>query len=96
MPDDLALINIHELDVLACSRWTCQGDNRNLAHFNGASSKSVAYYYLFGLNDQGITRELFPEEQINNFCLLLDFMLTIKLLFSSNAFPACLFTVNTC
>ena len=34
-------------------------------HFNGASSESMACNYLIGLNDEGNTRELFQEKQIN-------------------------------
>ena len=51
-------------------------------HFNGTSSKSMAYHYLIGLNDQGNTREIFQEQQIKEFCLLLDFILTIDLFFN--------------
>ena len=42
-PDDVALIHIHELGALACSRWTCQGTTEiSHMYFNGASLKSLA------------------------------------------------------
>ena len=46
-PDDVPLINNHELCILACSRLTCQGDNRNLTHaIPWGIPKSMAYHHL--------------------------------------------------
>ena len=61
---------------------------------NKVFSKRIANHYLIGLDDQGGTGEVFQEEQINKFCLLLDFSLTIELYFSSNLLLAYLCTVN--
>ena len=42
-PDDVVLINIHELGILACSRWTCWGTTElSPMYLNGAYSKSMA------------------------------------------------------
>ena len=49
-------------------------------HFNGASSKVMAYHYLIGL-DKGKNGKVFQEQQINKFCLSLDFISTIELFF---------------
>ena len=72
MPDDVALIDIHELGALACSRWTCQGTTEiSHMYFNGTSLKSLAYNYLIGLDDKGNAKIVFKNNKlINSVCLL--------------------------
>ena len=69
--DDVLLINIHELGVLACSRYTGQG-TEEISHmyYNRASWKSMANNHLIGLDDEKNTREVFNNNNhINPLCL---------------------------
>ena len=75
MPDDIIVINIHELGV----------------YFNRASSKSIACHYLIGLNERGNTRKVFQGQQTNKFCMFDNFISTIEHFFHQiNYSPACI------
>ena len=51
-------------------------------YFNGASSKSIVYHYLIGLDGEGNTREVFHKQQINKFCLFFFYFSETMSIFS--------------